>query len=240
VPAEVWVFPAGLLGQGATEQVVVFNPTDEVAEVEVEVRLEDPETNGIAEPFEVTVSPHRYATVDLHEPDLEVTESTPRRVPDGVAHSIIVRSLNGVGVTAEKVLTRTEPQANLGVGVTLGAPLAAPTWLLPAGGVSDERSEIVTLFNPSRDAIARFDVAALQGGQRRELESLQDLEVAPGSFRTIRVATHVQGESTPLVVTADLPIVVERGLFRPNGRGISISMGIPIAHDTLVFDPIDS
>ena len=96
VPAEVWVFPAGVIGEGATEQVVVFNPTDEVAEVEVEVRLDDPETNGVPEPFEATVAPHRYSIVDLHEPDLEVTETTPRRIPDDVNHSIIVRSLNGV------------------------------------------------------------------------------------------------------------------------------------------------
>ena len=86
----------------------MFNPTDEVAEVEVEVRLDDPETNGVPEPFEVTVAPHRYAIVDLHEPDLEVTETTPRRVPDGVDHSIIVRSLNGVPVAAEKVVTRSD------------------------------------------------------------------------------------------------------------------------------------
>ena len=50
------------------------------------------------------MAPHRYAIVDLHEPDLEVTETTPRRIPDGVDHSIIVRSLNGVPVAAEPPL----------------------------------------------------------------------------------------------------------------------------------------
>jgi hypothetical protein len=236
--AEVWVFPAGRLGEGATEQAVVFNPTNEVAEVEVEVRLDDPETNGVPEPFEVTVAPHRYEIVDLHEPDLEVTETTPRRVPDGVDHSIIVRSLNGVPVAVEKVLTRSEPQANLGVSATLGAPLAAPTWILAAGGVSEERRETVSVYNPS-DHSARISVHALDDGRTLEIESLQDLEIAPGGFRRINVNDHVDIENLALVITADGPVSVERGLFRIDGRGIAQSMGIPIAVDTLVFDPLE-
>ena len=42
-PAEVWIFPDGMVDDGITEQIVVFNPSDEVAEVEVEVRLDDPD-----------------------------------------------------------------------------------------------------------------------------------------------------------------------------------------------------
>ena len=195
VPAEVWVFPAGVLGEGATEQVVVFNPTDEVAEVEVEVRLEDPETNGVPEPFEATVAPHRYSIVDLHEPNLEVTETTPRRIPDDVNHSIIVRSLNGVAVTAEKVLTRSAPQTNVGVGVTLGAPLAAPTWLLAAGGVERgaqrERHRVQREHRTHRPVQHR----ALDDGGTVEIESLQDLEIAPGGQRLIRMRDHIQLEA---------------------------------------------
>ena len=239
VPAEVWVFPAGVLGEGATEQVVVFNPTDDVAEIEVEARLDDPETNGVPEPFEATVAPNRYAIVDLHEPGLEVTEATPRRIPDDVNHSIIVRSLNGVAITAEKVLTRSEPQSNLGVGVTLGAPLAAPTWLLAAGGISEERSENVTVFNASTDESVRFSIAALDDGRLVEVEGLQGLEVAPGGRRLVRLRDHIQLEALSVVVTADGPVVVERGLFRRDGRGISLSMGVPVAEDTFVFDPIE-
>ena len=239
-PAEVWAFPAGSSGEGSTEQIVVFNPTDDVAEVEVEVRLDDPVTNGVPEPFEATVPPHRYALVDLHEPDLEETPETPRRIPEGVMHSIIVRSLNQVPVAVEKVLTRSAPLENLGVGVTLGSPLAAPRWLLVAGGVNEERAERVTLFNPSTDTIARFDIDALDDGQTLVIETLQDLEIAPGGHRTILVSDHVELETLPLVVTADAPIVVERGLFRIGGRGISLSMGIPVAEDVLVLDPIDT
>ena len=239
--AEVWAFPAGNISAGTTEQVVVFNPTDDVAEVEVEIRLDDPETNGVPEPFEVTVAPNRYALVDLHEPDLEVTETTPRRIPDDVDHSIIVRSLNGVPVAAEKVLTRSEPQRNVGVGVTLGAPLAAPTWLLAAGGTSTQRAEHVTLLNPSTDHAITVRVVGFADGRTLPIESLQDIEIPPGGRRTIRMLDHVEKvEVLPLVVSADGPVIVERGLFRINGRGISLSMGIPVAEDVLVLDPLET
>jgi hypothetical protein len=236
--AEVWVFPAGLLGEGATEQAIVYNPSDEVAEVEVEVRLADPDTNGVPEPFEVTVSPHRYGIVDLGEPDLEETEETPRRVPDDVEHSIIVRSLNGVPVAAEKVLTRSDPQENLGVSATLGTPIGAPTWFLAAGGVSSERTETIHVFNASPERAVHFSVHGLDNGKSLEIQSLQDLEIAPGAYFGIRINDHVDLDELPLVITADGPVAVERGLFRVGGRGISLSMGIPLDQDTIVFDPL--
>ena len=238
--AEVWVFPFGLINEGGTERIVVYNPTDEVAEVEVEARLDDPDEHGVPEPFEVSVAPNRYAIVDLAEPDLQVTEATPRRIPNDVGHSIIVRSLNGVPVAAEKVVTRSGSYPNVGVAATLGAPLAAPTWVLPAGGVTDERAELVTLFNASTSEVARFDIDGMQDGKRLVIQSLQGLEIPPGGHRTIRLHEHVDLEVLPLVVTADGPVVVERGFFRRNGRGISMSMGIPVADDVLVFDPVDS
>ncbi|MEQ1786425.1 MAG: DUF5719 family protein, partial [Acidimicrobiales bacterium] len=166
VPAEVWIFPDGNVDEGITEQVVVFNPSDDVAEVDVEVRLDDPDVNGVPEPFELTVAPNRYAIVKLHEVDEGAAEGAPRRVPLGVGHSILVRSLNGVPVAAERVITSSAPNTNLGVSATLGSPVAAPTWFLPGGGVTDERDEYVTVFNLSPDSIARFSITALAAGTR--------------------------------------------------------------------------
>jgi hypothetical protein len=218
----------------------VYNPSNEVAEVEVEVRLVDPDANGVPEPFELTIAPHRYQIVDLSEPDLEVTETTPRRVPDDVEHSIIVRSLNGVPIAAEKVLIRSEPQANLGVSATLGMPIGAPTWFIAAGGVSSDRTETIHVFNPSTEHAVRFSVHALDNGKRLEIQSLQDREIAPGAQFGVRIDDHVDLEDLPLVITADGPIAVERGLFRIGGRGMSLSMGIPLDQDTIVFDPLET
>jgi hypothetical protein len=238
-PAEVWVFPDGKVDEGLTEQIVVYNTSEEVAEVDVEVRLDDPDTNGVPEPFELTIAPNRFSIVNLHEPDAEASAGVPERIPAGVGHSVLVRSLNSVAVTAERVVTGSEPSTTLGVSATLGAPLAAPTWVLPGGGVTAEREAYLTVFNASPDTVASFDVTALVDGQRLVLEGLQGLEVPAGGRRTIRLSDHVQDrEVLPIVIEADAPVVVERDLYRVAGRGISLSMGIPLAVDVLVPDPL--
>jgi hypothetical protein len=239
-PAEVWAFPDGVVDDGITEQIVVFNSSREVAEVDVEVRLDDPDANGVPEPFELTIAPNRFSIVNLHEPDADAGADVPPRIPPGVGHTVLVRSLNGVAVTAERVVTLSEPSSQLGVSATLGAPLAAPTWFLPGGGITDEREVYVTLFNASPDSVVRADVSAMVDGQQRVLPGLQGLEVPAGGRRTVRLSEHVdEAEVLPLVIDADGPVVVERALYRVGGRGASQAMGIPLAVDVFVPDPIE-
>ena len=161
-------------------------------------------------------------------------------MPDGVPHSIIVTGLNGVPIVAERVVTSSAPNANVGIAATLGSPVAAPTWFLPGGGVTPERDEYVTLFNQS-DGIVTFSVGALADGQILALEGLQDLEVPAGGRRSIRLSDHVGNrEVLPIVVEASGPVVVERGLYRVGGRGIALSMGIPLAVDVVVPEPLEA
>ncbi len=231
VPAETWIFPDGGHEEGTTEQVVVFNPTEEVAEVEVEVRLDDPEANGVPEPYALTVLPGRYGVVDLHSTD-------DARVPAGVGHSTIVRSLNEVPVAAERVMTATEPSDRRGVGATLGAPLGAPTWYFAGGGTGEARDEWIVLFNVS-DEVVTYDVTALAGGQTLAVQDLQRREIPANGRVAIRMGDKVERETLPLVISADGPIVAERGLYRVGGLGISQSMGIPLADGVVVPDPVD-
>ena len=99
----------------------------------------------------------------------------------------------------------------------------------------------MTLFNASPDTVVR--VRRVRDGRRPaagRCPDLQDLEVPAGGRRTIRLSEHVdEAEVLPLVVDADGPVVVERGLYRVGGRGISQSMGIPLAVDVFVPDPIE-
>jgi hypothetical protein len=228
--ALTWLFPDGLVGEGLQEQIVVYNPGDRVAEVEVEVRHDDPETNGTPEPFELTVAPERYSIVHLHEED---------RITSGVGHSTVVRSLNGVPVVAERAVAAGEGAERKGVSATLGAPLAAPQWYLPGGGVSDDRDEFVTILNASIGESVTYSVLALANGQELAIQGLQDIELAPGARVSIRLADHVEREELPLVVIATRAIVVERGLYRVGGDGMSQSMGIPLASDVVVPSPIE-
>jgi hypothetical protein len=226
VSAETWMFPDGLTGPGLAEQIVVYNPGSRVAETQVEVRLDDPDTNGVPEPFELTVPPGRFAVLNLQEED---------RIPAGVGHSSIVRSVNGIPVVAERAVAATQGASRKGVSTALGSPLAGPTWYFPGGGTSAERDEWITLFNESDDHKVTFSVTAMAGGQELAVQDLQGVEVAPGGRITIRIGNRILREDLPLMVTADGPIVAERGLYRGGGgKGLSQSMGIPLAVKTVV------
>jgi hypothetical protein len=230
-PAPVWMFPDGKMGEGLAQQIVVFNPAEEVAEAEVEVRLDDPTEHPIPEPFELTLAPGGYQIVNLHEED---------RIPDDVAFHTLVRSVNGVPLAVERVISVSEPSTTVGISVTSGAALAAPTWLFPGGGTSEERDEWITLVNASLDEAVTFDVLGLEDGQTRALQDLQRVELAPGTRRSIQISEHVEADPLPLVVVASGPIYAERGLFRIGGRGISQSMGIPLEEGIVFPDLLDS
>jgi hypothetical protein len=150
-----------------------------------------------------------------------------------------VRSLNGVPVVAERAVAAGEGAERKGVAATLGAPLAAPQWYLPGGGVSDDRDEFVTILNASIGESVTYSVLALANGQELAIQGLQDIELAPGARVSIRLADHVEREELPLVVIATRAIVVERGLYRVGGDGMSQSMGIPLASDVVVPSPIE-
>jgi hypothetical protein len=98
-PENVWVFPDGIGADAYQERYALFNPAAEPAEVDVAVLLDDPDTNGVAEPFQVTVQPHRYAIVDVFGDG---------RVPVGLAHAAVVRVRNDVPVVAQRVIVGVE------------------------------------------------------------------------------------------------------------------------------------
>jgi len=227
-PAETWVFPAGETGDGLFEQVVVFNPGDEVAEVEVEVRVDDPGEPGPPEPFELTVQPGRYSALDLHAEE---------RVPVG-GHAIVVRSLNGVPVTAERVNASGEPASNQGISSVTGSPFLAPTWYFPAGGpsVDAERDQVIVLLNLGDEDVT-YDLTGFSAGQTIAIQDQQDQVLPAGGRAVIRLGDHIDREELSIIVTASGPVVAERGLFRIGGLGLSQSMGIPSAEGIEVPEP---
>jgi hypothetical protein len=219
-PAPGWVFADGLLTSGLSEQIIVYNPSaSDVAEADVDVLLDDPNKNGTPEPFELEIPPRRYVIVELQDEE---------RIPKDVGHSTYVVSMNGVPIVAQRFVAGVSPAPRKGVSVTMGAPVAAPTWYLAGGGTSSSRDEFVTLVNPG-DHTVRYRVTGLANGRDLPIEGLQDLELKSGARVSIRLGDHVQRDPLGLVVTATGPIVVERGLYRVGGSGISQSMGIPLA-----------
>jgi hypothetical protein len=228
-PAETWLFPAGETGEGLFEQVVVFNPQDEVAEVEVELLVDDPGELGPPEPFELTVQPGRYAAVDLHAED---------RVPADVGHAVVVRSLNGVPITAERVNAASDPAANEGIASIAGSPFLAPTWYFPAGGPSTDeaRDQVIVLLNLGAEDVT-YDLTGFSGGQTIAIQDQQDQPLPAGGRAVIRLGDHIDREELSLIVSASGPIVAERGLYRIDGLGLSQALGIPSAEGLVVPEP---
>jgi len=226
--SQLLFFPQGASAEGMTERFLVFNPAQRPAQLEIEIYLDDPATNGEVEPVAVTVQPQSYFAVEL---------SGEARVPAGVAHSAIVRVHNGVPVAVEQESFGDDPSPRRGVAITPGSPLLADTWVLAAGEASGSIGETVTLFNPSLDeGISRARVVPLDGSGQ-EVPSLGDLEVPPGGRLTVNLADHLNSESLALFIEATQPIVVERTLARLGGRGMSQSLGVPLAR-TIVRPPL--
>ncbi len=96
-PAIQWAIPAGRIHEGGDQRLVVFNPTVDLAEVDVEFEL-DPDvrtTYGLV-PIEVTVQPGRFVVLDL----LEAVQGYG--VPLPLDLGVRVTSANDVPVVAER------------------------------------------------------------------------------------------------------------------------------------------
>ncbi|MGK2929769.1 MAG: DUF5719 family protein [Acidimicrobiales bacterium] len=219
-PQGTWVYPDGFVSEAVREEYVVYNPTAELAEVEIEFVVENPEENGIPAPVDLSLAPGTHQVVDLGEDG---------RIPVDVAHAGIVRSVNGVPIVAERV-QYSAGRGRRGISVTTGSPVEAEEWNFAAGAVTDDRDEWLVLVNLDAEILAEVDVTAVIGGQAVPLSGLQGLELAAGERRAIRLGEHISNRpDLALVVTSSEPIVAERSLYRlgDDERGITSAVGVP-------------
>ncbi|HVE47534.1 MAG TPA: DUF5719 family protein [Acidimicrobiales bacterium] len=209
-----WYFPDGVAGAGVTERYAIANPADREAKVLMEVTLAE----GAAEPLERTVPP---------EGRLEVVMNPDVGIPVGVAHAVVIRSLNGVPVVASRELEAAAPAPRLGRDDVLGARRLARSWVFAAGGVDGSIDEWIVVHNPGSRP-ASVSIAGVAEGQLLAIEGLQDVKVGPGRREAFRLGDHVKRMPLPVVVTSSVPIVTERALYSVGAPGFSATMGIPV------------
>jgi hypothetical protein len=220
-PASVWTFGEGEVADGLNEVFTVMNPSSAPVQSQLEVSLDAPDTNGVVDPIPLTVPARGYAQVVMRD---------QTRIPKNVAHSVIVRSPEGDGVIAERLITASASAPRHGYAPALGAPLVATRWLFADGrAVAAETAEFLVVVNPSLDSIAHLRFTALAAGQLLAIDGLQDVEVAPGGRVTVELGQHVNRPDLPVMVESDSPIVVERGLYAASGTGISLACGVPLS-----------
>lgn len=222
--APAWIFPNGSSGAGYSETFVVYNPSDTTAEVDVQVLLDDPTANGTAEPFELTVEPRTYRSVDLFDP-------SDSRVPPDIGHAVVVRARNGVPVVAGRAVSSSAEEDPAGLAYTIGAPAVATRWMAAVGALPEQRASSFTIFNPSPDTPATFTVRSSGGGRNDVLDGLDDVTVAPNSRHVVTVGPDGSGvPGLALEVDADQPVVVEAHIrFGSEGSDLAFLLLAPVA-----------
>ena len=212
-PGDTWYFPDGVVVDGFEERVLLYNPSDEEAEVDVEMLLDE----GAAEPFEITVPPGEHVPLLVNDED---------RIPKGVAHAIVVQSVNDVGVVAERSITAGPPVGRVGVADTLGAREGAERWVLAGGAATDTSDEWVIVQNLA-DADATVSFTAL-AGEPLAVDGLQRVLLPAGRRAMFRLRDHIRRDALGLLITASEAVVVERAINWSNGAGTSSSIGVPL------------
>lgn len=266
--AQAWAFPYGMVDRSAgrtiNETIVVYNPTDITAEVDVTV-LPAGDDARVPEPFGLVIRPGRFSVLDYGD------ES---RIAPGAAHTTMVTSDNGVPVVAERVISSSASDLR-SISAAGGSSVAASTWTFPTGlggpaepaaGVGAIEEDLAhatsryVVVNPDPERSTSVSLTLYGGGQMATPTRLRNIEVAAGG----RVELALTGEtmadtpfngttdddSTPgnspddragpaasVIVHADSPVVVDR-VTAVDGIDVAANPGIPAISDTLTLHQI--
>lgn len=202
-PQTVWSFPGGIRTDRVHEQMVVFNPGDDTAEVELTFDLDDPRRNGVLDPFPITVPAGEVRVFDVDE---------IATIPSPLTHSVTVRSENGTPVVAERLLAADQGGSYAGTTATSGSPVAAERWALPAGPEVGEESARLAIHNPGESPVD-VEVRAYGDGESSPLPEIETITIAPGGRAEVGLADLEDGR-TSVLVEASAPVVVERRMYR--------------------------
>jgi hypothetical protein len=211
-PAPAWWLPDGVVGPGLAEQIHVYDPTGDPARVTVDAHL----SRGQSAPFRLDLAPGGQQVLDL---------SAQPRIPAGDDFSISVRS-QGAPVVVERTVVVGSPAARTGAAEMLASPGTARRWQVTAGGATSTQDEWLVVADPG-GAAATVRVSYLNQGAERTVPGLGQVVVPAGGHALVRLGDHLQVADLGLVVTSDVPVVVERDLYQVKGPGVSLAVPSP-------------
>ena len=235
--ATTWAFAEGVVGDGTTERIAVYNPGEARAEIEVSVLPTTREPAPAPQPFRLSIKPGDFAVVDYADED---------RIPRGSGHATVVRATNGVPVVAEQLTTHTlgvdhgedgdeegDGDADVvgDIAAGPGSVLAARTWTFPtppAATDGDARSTArFVVFNPDRDRSTSVMLVEATNGREATPDDTVDVEVAPGGRVELALETATADPAVAVVVRADDPVVVDRLEVSRDQLRLALAVGIP-------------
>lgn len=209
-----YTFADGYVADGIAERLNFYNPSQREVVVDVEMVLDE----GVAEPWEIRIPPGDRAVLDF---------TGEERVPRGVAHSLLVRSLDGSPFAVEQWVAAAAPSARKGSEELTGSQVVAREWVFAAGMATDAWDEWITVQNMSTED-ASVDIVALAAGQQLAIEGLQGVAVPAGGRASFRLGDHISRPDLGLLVTSTEDVVVQRSMFSTTGVGLSYSVGVPL------------
>jgi hypothetical protein len=222
VPMETWIFPSVRLVEGLTERVVIYNPGQATAEVDLEVLTTDP--GQAVEPFELTVPPNGYEVLVLST-QARLTEL----LDDGpLEATLVVRSLNDVPVVAERVTQVPTSADGPGVSATAGTPLVGRRLVVVDPRPAGAEAATLTLVNLDTTELVSGSITVLSRGVSRPLEGSGVFELGPAGRLTVDLVGRVSGSATSI-------LLIETN--RPVAAGVVTRTSGPadrIAHEAIV------
>ena len=218
VPTTTWELAEGRpLAPDVDVQVVVMNPGEVPAEVDVQLLVDDPATNGFVEPYQLSIRPGQYAVVDLRQDG---------RLPEGLGWWAWAESRNGTPIVAGLVVRAGGDAVPRGQVIALGSPLVGPRWSVPLGGVAGGPATNLSVANPASTESVTVSVRSVVGGSVSDVAGLTDIEVAPGGRVVLELAEAIDPATASLLVEASGPVVVARTTVFPETGGSSTAPAI--------------
>lgn len=219
-----WWFVSGRTGPQVEELILVFNPGDSPASVQV-TYFGPGITNGIAPDQEnAAAMPSEEIAVPAGE-IVAINSDKVGDLPKG-DHSMVISSLNDVPVVAEHVLSQRTGGSSF-TAVTNGLPdgLVSASWRLPSGLVGGALNAI-TILNTTADA-ATVSVSAFGPGGKVAIPGLENIALGAASTLALDVPADVPpGE---VIIESTQPVAVQRRMARNHGLvGFTIVSALPV------------
>ncbi|MGN6695252.1 MAG: DUF5719 family protein [Aquihabitans sp.] len=224
VRAPRWILPGIRVSEGVVNQIAVYNPGSQTAEVDVVFTPEQPKLNPEIEPAALTIRPREQVVITL--------DDLPGMLPDTDLW-VDVRSLDGVPVVAERLSFFGEDAPRQGATATLGSPIAATDWMVPQGGATKARATTVQVANPG-DRSAEVTIITLSGGDRAVLRS--GITIPPGDRRSLDLEG--AGSGATVIVHSSRPVVVASSISLAEGPGISVQLASPFPESVVALPPV--
>ncbi|MGH2699550.1 MAG: DUF5719 family protein [Actinomycetota bacterium] len=227
-----WYFPSGDSSVATDYRLVVANPFPDEAVVRVNFLTEEGEETS-AQLSEVAVASGQ----------VEVVSISGAAIPQDLL-SVRLHSVRGRVIAWKALWTNPEGESP-GLEFSLGAPAPATEWYFPAGEVSGQARQTITLMNPNEQE-SSVSVALSTNEGPVQSSKLIEIAVPPQSATRLAVANrldarrrNVGGVSAVVTVDNEVPIVADSTTVFDGGQmtGRITEVGATRASDAWLVAP---